>query len=119
MHPGGIRTGLQTDVEPWLAFKWALVSPFFAKTVPQGAATTVFCATAPLGVPGAPVPGAYHEDCNASKIAPAFDALLGDAAVTRRFWDASEALVRKALAVAPEAPAGSCGCPHEPMAIDA
>jgi len=46
-NPGGIMTGLQGNIESWIRFKWFLVRSFFFKTIPQGAATTVYCATHP------------------------------------------------------------------------
>jgi len=45
--PGGIMTGLQVNVERWISFKWLLVRSFFFKSIEQGAATTVYCATHP------------------------------------------------------------------------
>lgn len=67
------------------------------KSIPQGAATTVFCALAP-GVVG----GAYYSDC-----APAPAGLthprVGDAALAARLWDESEATLVEALARARQA----------------
>lgn len=45
--PGGIMTGLQINVESWIRFKWLLVRTFFFKSIEQGAATTIYCATHP------------------------------------------------------------------------
>jgi len=43
--PGAIMTGLQVNVESWIWFKWLLARPFLFKSIEQGAATTVYCAT--------------------------------------------------------------------------
>jgi NAD(P)-dependent dehydrogenase (short-subunit alcohol dehydrogenase family) len=58
--PGGIFTGLQGHVGWHSRLNYFFISPFFFKTIPQGAATTVYCATAPLDQLA---PGEYHDDC--------------------------------------------------------
>jgi len=70
VHPGGIMTGLQRDMDPeeFKALGWVNekgeVHPGF-KTVEQGAATATWCATAPeLDGQG----GFYCEDCHRSDI---------------------------------------------------
>jgi len=70
VHPGGIMTGLQRDMDPeefkvlgWVNDKGE-VHPAF-KTVEQGAATATWCATAPeLAGEG----GYYCEDCHKSEV---------------------------------------------------
>eukprot|EP00005_Dracoamoeba_jomungandri_P002390 CAMPEP_0174250166 /NCGR_PEP_ID=MMETSP0439-20130205/421_1 /TAXON_ID=0 /ORGANISM="Stereomyxa ramosa, Strain Chinc5" /LENGTH=359 /DNA_ID=CAMNT_0015330161 /DNA_START=56 /DNA_END=1132 /DNA_ORIENTATION=+ len=62
VHPGGIFTGLQWNVGWYITLKWKVVSPFFFKSIEQGAATTVICATAPK-VEG----GKFYEDANPSR----------------------------------------------------
>jgi NAD(P)-dependent dehydrogenase (short-subunit alcohol dehydrogenase family) len=58
--PGGIYTGLQDHVDWHSRLNYFFVAPFFFKTIPQGAATTLFCATAPLDQLA---PGEYHDNC--------------------------------------------------------
>ena len=64
LHPGGIITGLQEEMQsrvlPWVLwlFQRAL------KTIPQGAATSVYCATAP-GLEAAS--GQYFNNCKATE----------------------------------------------------
>lgn len=66
VHPGGIDTPLQRHMpeEEKLAFGWmdkdGNLNPLL-KTIEQGAATTVWCATSPLL---AGMGGVYCEDCN-------------------------------------------------------
>ena len=45
--PGGIYTGLQDNIDLRSKINYMTVAPFFFKTVPQGAATSIFCAMAP------------------------------------------------------------------------
>lgn len=62
VHPGGIFTGLQDEVEATTMFKWIIVAPFFFKSIEQGAATTLLCATTDK-LEG----GKYYSDCKVSK----------------------------------------------------
>ena len=41
---GGIHTGLQNHVSLWKSIKWRVVTPFFFKSIEQGAATTLYAA---------------------------------------------------------------------------
>ncbi len=61
VHPGGIHTNLQTHVTLGTRLFWAFVTPFFFKSIEQGAATTVFCALSPRAGDHA---GEYFYDCN-------------------------------------------------------
>lgn len=63
--PGGIMTGLQVNVESWIRFKWFLVRSFLFKSIEQGAATTVYCATH-LDVLNHG--GEYFENCKVAKL---------------------------------------------------
>jgi len=57
LHPGSIFTNLYKGFGASLTKKisgWP-----FAKSIPQGAATTIFCALSDKAVPGE-----YHSDCN-------------------------------------------------------
>jgi len=62
VHPGGIFTGLQGDVEPTTMLKWLVVAPFFFKSIPQGCATTLHCTTQ-----DALEGGRYFENCKLGK----------------------------------------------------
>lgn len=64
----------------------SLGKPFFLKTVPEGAATQVFCATHPQA---ADFSGAYLKDCNPAKSRE--DANQADLA--ERLWIVSEQIV--------------------------
>lgn len=88
VHPGGIHTGLQHNVEPWIQFKWLLAGPFFFKTIPQGAATSVYCATtASDNLEG----GEWYEDCNLSIPKAKLDAFQNDE-LRAKLWTRSEEL---------------------------
>jgi len=64
VHPGGIFTGLQGDVEIPTMIKWLTVAPFMFKTVAQGCATTLYCATKE-GIEKDS--GEYFDDCAVGK----------------------------------------------------
>eukprot|EP01098_Paradermamoeba_levis_P001921 TRINITY_DN1221_c0_g1_i1.p1 TRINITY_DN1221_c0_g1~~TRINITY_DN1221_c0_g1_i1.p1 ORF type:complete len:366 (+),score=105.14 TRINITY_DN1221_c0_g1_i1:116-1213(+) len=89
LHPGGIFTGLQKEVDPVLMLKWNIALPFLGKDVEQGASTTIFCALDKQAVPGA-----YHEDCNVSKPAEHVKPLIEDPEAMKKFWDVSAKLVK-------------------------
>ena len=54
------------------------------KTIPQGAATTVYCATSSDAIPGQ-----YYDDCQIGKRTP----VAQDVSQGTRLWDLSEKLV--------------------------
>jgi len=60
LHPGGIFTGLQGDVDGPTLFKWLVIAPFFFKSIAQGCATTLHCA---LNADPASEGGAYFDNC--------------------------------------------------------
>ncbi|MBO69005.1 MAG: short-chain dehydrogenase/reductase SDR [Acidiferrobacteraceae bacterium] len=64
VHPGVIVTPLMRNLNPAMMLSGKLVSPFFMKTVEQGAATQVYVATHPSL---AEVNGMYFADCNLKK----------------------------------------------------
>ena len=64
------------------------VGPLFTKTIPQGAATEVFCAVHPKA---AKFSGEYLADCNVAK--PRAEA--NDPVLAKKLWDLSEAIVAK------------------------
>jgi NAD(P)-dependent dehydrogenase (short-subunit alcohol dehydrogenase family) len=83
VHPGVIRTNLTRHIED----VDKLLAPMKAsmKTIPQGAATTLYVATSPDVLPQS---GAYFSDCAAAKtIAQGNDDALAEA-----LWDRSVAL---------------------------
>lgn len=89
--PGGIMTGLQVNVGWWTWIIFKVVEPFFFKTVNQGAATTLVCATS-LDVPQV---GEYHDNC---KPAPAaLEKVLEQVGkdAPERLWDATEKILMK------------------------
>jgi NAD(P)-dependent dehydrogenase (short-subunit alcohol dehydrogenase family) len=101
VHPGGIRTPLQRHLtmEEQTAMGWydeeGNVNPAF-KSVPEGAATTVWCATSPLL---AGMGGVYCEDCNVALPADqarnrtsGVSAHVCDEALAEALWKRSEAL---------------------------
>ena len=92
LHPGGIHTGLQGHVDAWTMFKWRVVTPFFFKSIAQGAATSIYCATQPgIETEG----GEYFDDCKANpKVGARYDETLGKDAGAR-LWAATEALCKR------------------------
>jgi NAD(P)-dependent dehydrogenase (short-subunit alcohol dehydrogenase family) len=100
VHPGGIMTGLQKSLSleemramGWLDAQDRPISIF--KNAGQGAATSVWAATAPqLEGRG----GRYLEDCNEGLPAQPNDRASGyaphirDASAAKRLWDVSEAM---------------------------
>jgi NAD(P)-dependent dehydrogenase (short-subunit alcohol dehydrogenase family) len=84
LHPGIVMTELARDQTAWMKGVGLLAYPF-AKTVEQGAATTLYAATCP---DGALRDASYLADC-----APARPAkLAGDREVEGRLWAQSERL---------------------------
>lgn len=106
VHPGGIATPLQRHLtmDEQKAMGWyddaGTLNPLF-KTTAQGAATSVWCATAPL-LDG--MGGVYCEDCNLGELAgdppPRASGVwshIRDTALAKALWDKSEALTRVAF----------------------
>jgi NAD(P)-dependent dehydrogenase (short-subunit alcohol dehydrogenase family) len=101
VHPGGIATPLQRHLtmDEQKAMGWydeaGTLNPLF-KSTQQGAATSVWCATAPqLNGMG----GVYCEDCNLGEMAgdppPRASGVwphVRDAALARALWEKSEAM---------------------------
>ncbi len=82
VHPGLIQTELARDLPWWFAMVGPLMRPF-SKTVPQGAATSVYVATAGEYADRG---GFYFADCR-QKPAPS---LSGHRDACRKLWDLSE-----------------------------
>ena len=88
VHPGVIRTNLGRHMPAVANAVFAAVGPIFLKSIPQGAATQCYVAVHP----GAGnVNGEYFADVNIAK--PRSDA--DDAAMAKRLWQVSEAIVAK------------------------
>ncbi len=100
VHPGVIRTEVFRDVTPQeeqMVTGWSQANGSPLKTIPQGAATQVWAATAPE-LDG--VTGLYLEDCAIGKQIPATTlSAVGvipegyDVAAADRLWDISEKIV--------------------------
>lgn len=88
--PGGIHTGLQSTVDLRTKLNWLVVTPFFFKTIPQGAATTLLCATKTDRVIG----GEYHDNCKANPDALAKVLEKAGADAPERCWDVTEKLIK-------------------------
>ena len=66
LHPGVIATELSRDLDTTSSLMWSLGKGFM-KSIPQGAATTIYCATSPeLNGKG----GLYFSDCNIASPIP-------------------------------------------------
>ena len=90
VHPGVIATGLTRSMMSATMTK--IVYSFLpTKSVPQGAATSVFASVSPKAVAGE-----YHYDCNVDLKGshPHFR----DAAQAARLWTVSEEMIAAALA---------------------
>jgi len=84
LHPGVIPTNLGRHMSPLITLAMGLFMRPFAKTIPQGAATTCYAA-----VHASPAPsGAYLSDCAVAKANPHAD----DAGLADRLWETSERL---------------------------
>jgi NAD(P)-dependent dehydrogenase (short-subunit alcohol dehydrogenase family) len=97
VHPGAVLTELGRSVpaEELRAIRAALPPDQLYKTIEQGAATSVWCATSPQL---AGMGGVYCEDCDVAEAVPAdFKGLSGvrpwaiDRDAAERLWHASEA----------------------------
>lgn len=86
LHPGAIKTNLQRHMG-WMNIPFSLFSPLL-KTQPQGAATSMYAATAP-GIPS----GAYLVDCKEAQSSAAGR----DMKLAAVLWDKTEELVNKAV----------------------
>jgi retinol dehydrogenase-12 len=122
VHPGAILStslgrhslgGSVTTTLQMLAFPRVLPVSLLGryKSIPEGVATTLYAALAPVagrqpespGAPGATLtPGGYYTDCALVETAGWGEAKIhdtaGDAALARRLWDVSQELLDKAWA---------------------
>lgn len=83
LHPGLINTGLTRHVG-LMGYVTRFLARMVGKSIPQGAATAVYCATA-SDVPS----GSYWEDCNQKEPKP--NAV--DDEMARKLWEKSEELI--------------------------
>ena len=81
VHPGVIATDLWRYSNPVVAPFMRLGINVVGKSIPQGAATTVYCALAP------DLPPAYYADCNEGELSHPSFAL--DPQLRTKLWDAS------------------------------
>jgi NAD(P)-dependent dehydrogenase (short-subunit alcohol dehydrogenase family) len=88
VHPGVILTNLSRNMGSAAQMIYNAVGPLFTKTIPQGAATEVFCAANPKA---AKFSGEYLADCNVAK--PRADA--NNPVTAQILWDLSESIVAK------------------------
>ncbi len=95
IRPGVIPTNLGRHMPRWKTLALETVGKLFTKTIPQGASTQTYVATAPAL---AGVSGHFFEDCNPI-LAGGF---TRDKAMAERLWEVSEDLTRDYL-LRPEA----------------
>jgi len=88
VHPGVILTNLGRSMGSMTRTIFNTVGPLFTKTIPQGAATEVFCAVNPKATKFS---GEYLADSNVAK--PRAEA--NDPALAKKLWDLSESIVAR------------------------
>lgn len=93
VHPGIILTNLGRHFDPWKRTMGRLIGWTFMKTIPEGAATTCYVATADAL---AGVSGHYFEDCNA--VVPMPGKHMDDVALAQQLWQKSADIVSEYLA---------------------
>mmetsp|Transcript_139727 Transcript_139727/g.243189 ORF Transcript_139727/g.243189 Transcript_139727/m.243189 type:complete len:279 (-) Transcript_139727:787-1623(-) len=81
VHPGVIQTELWRYMNPAVAPLMRLGIGIVGKTIPQGAATTLYCVLAPDARPG------YYSDCN--ETTPSHPSFLLDPQLPRKLWEVS------------------------------
>ncbi|MBM4216367.1 MAG: SDR family oxidoreductase [Gammaproteobacteria bacterium] len=92
VHPGIILTNLGRHFDPWKRTMGRLIGWTFMKTVPEGAATTCYVATA-NSLAG--VSGQYFEDCN--PVVPMPGKHMDDLVLAQALWQKSTELVLEYL----------------------
>jgi NAD(P)-dependent dehydrogenase (short-subunit alcohol dehydrogenase family) len=93
VHPGIILTNLGRHFDPWKRTMGRLIGWTFMKTIPEGAATTCYVATADA-LSG--VSGHYFEDCN--PVVPMAGKHMDDVALAQQLWQKSAEIVSEYLA---------------------
>jgi hypothetical protein len=84
VHPGIILTNLGRHFDPWKRTMGRLIGWTFMKTIPEGAATTCYVATADAL---SSVSGHYFEDCN--PVVPMSGKHMDDAVLAQKLWQKS------------------------------
>lgn len=97
LRPGVIPTNLGRHMPAWKPLVLNTVGKVFTKTIPQGAATTVYVATAPALHRTS---GRFFEDCNPIHAGGHTE----DHAMAARLWNVSEELTGEYLLPSPPAP---------------
>jgi NAD(P)-dependent dehydrogenase (short-subunit alcohol dehydrogenase family) len=92
VHPGVILTNLGRHFDPWKRTVSKLIGWTFMKSIPEGAATTCYVATAPAL---AAVNGQYFENCN--PVVPMPGKHMDDLALAQKLWQTSTELVSEYL----------------------
>lgn len=83
IHPGVIRTNLGRSMHSVAQWFFSLAQPLVLKSVPEGAATTVYVTVQPqLNAPN----GAYFADCNVASCRPDGE----NVETAKRLWEVSE-----------------------------
>ena len=88
VHPGVIRTNLSRNMGGLTRAAFNTLGGLFTKSIPEGAASEVFCAVNPRALA---LDGQFVADSNAAKCRAEGD----DAALARRLWEVSEAIVAR------------------------
>ena len=89
LNPGYVASDLYRHMGFQQAFA-AMIAHMFGKTVPEGAATTLFCALSSKAVAGE-----YHDDCNVD--ARGQHPFVHEQSQVDALWYASEKIVRDKL----------------------
>lgn len=93
LHPGVINTNLGRHFDAWKRLAASVIGWTFMKSIPEGAATSCYLATAPAL---ANVSGYYFEDCN--PVVPLPGAFMDDLPLAQRLWQVSSELCGEFLA---------------------
>jgi len=93
VHPGVILTNLGRHFDPWKRTVSKLIGWTFMKSIPEGAATTCYVATAPAL---ASISGQYFENCN--PVVPMPGKRMDDLVLAQKLWQTSTDLVSEYLA---------------------
>lgn len=93
LHPGIINTNLGRHFDSWKRGLSKVIGWTFMKSVPAGAATSCYVATAPAL---AGVSGQYFEDCN--PVVPMAGKHMDDSGLAGKLWGKSEEIVAEYLA---------------------
>jgi len=96
VHPGGIHTGLQGHVSLWTMIKWTVVTPFFFKSIEQGAGTTIVCTVGDESM-AKEHGGKYFNDCKPTNTVEKWTKRLGGKEAYDKLWNVSEQLCSEFL----------------------